>query len=312
MSNAERDSQGLGPRARGAFEAIFSGKGHALHPQDRMEAERFWEWLGGMERPSLDVDTGPADPWWRSPAFAAGIAACLLLAFASFAWWESRRPQQPLYESFASARAERRAIQLVDGSVVTLAADSKVDVRYTPGERRLRLVRGEALFDVAHNPARPFIVEVAHGEIKAVGTAFDVKVRKDDADVTVVDGVVRISMAAVAAGARNDALVQNARKGERVRFGVTARKGERIGVMSQIMNADVDEATAWTRGLLVFRGEPLDEVIATVNRYSRDTVVLSDASKAKLPVYGVLNQGDTAALRDLIQNPETVEIQSRR
>jgi transmembrane sensor len=295
----ERD---LGRRAPAVFEAFLDGRDGGLHPADRYEASEFWTWLGEFERPSERVRPRASWPRW--------VAAAVLVAgiFGSIAWI-ARAPHDPA-RTVVAGHAERRVIELTDGSTVTLAADSRVEIAYTPAERRLRLTRGEALFVVAHNRSRPFIVETRHGEVKAVGTAFDVSVAPREAQLTVVEGVVRIALGNGTHGATAEPIEKLARKGERLVFGVdTAGRGGRTGFIRQAGDVDVEGATAWTRGQLVFHGEPLVKVIAEINRYARDRVVLTDPTAGSIPVYGVVDQGDTAAIRDLVANPHAVAIE---
>lgn len=292
----------LGSRAASVFEAMLGGRRHLVHPDDLNEADAFWDWLGRLDRPA-ETTGAPRRSWRR---FAA-VAAALLLAVSVMLYPQfGNRGESDFVESYQSARAERRVIELADGSVINLAPESRIDVRYGPAERRIRLLDGQGLFDVASNPARPFIVEVAQGEVRAVGTSFDVIAGKDEAAVTVVEGVVRILLAGkdkrVAGGAKE------ARKGELVRFGTSHSDGNQVSFISQSNGADVNSATAWTRGVLIFKGEPLARVIETVNLYSQETVHLSDPSLANLPVFGVIRQGDASALKELIANPGLIEI----
>ncbi|WP_414900521.1 FecR family protein [Sphingomonas flavalba] len=311
----EPPSNRLGTRASAVFDGILAGRTDAIHPDDRAEAEAFWTWLGRFDHPGDGVPVAPPAHRRRWPLGAA-LAATLIASIGVGTWLSARDKtvsSPPRGAEYAAERAERRVLRLTDGSVVTLGGASRVALAYTPAERRIRLTEGEALFNVAHDSQRPFIVEVAHGEIRAVGTAFDVRVAPNQAAVTVVSGVVRIALRGPSVdGARGDTVVKSARKGEQVRFGMLNDGGESVGFISQTKEANVDQATAWTRGVLVFRGEPLAQVVATINRYTHDTVVVTDPRNAALPIYGVVDQGDTSALRELVHDPRVISISKAR
>lgn len=298
----------LGHRAEAVFDALLSGRSDNLHPADRQEAAAFWDWLGDFERP---VEAPPVPSMWQTwPARAAALAAMMLAIIGGITWFVHPATERDFAQHYATGHAERRLIRLADGSTVTLAADSRVAISYTPSERRLRLASGEALFKVAHNAARPFIVETPHGEVRAVGTAFDVAVAAREAEVTVVEGVIRIALRDNARGVRaSEPIEKLARKGERLAFGITARDGGSVGFIRQATDLDAESATAWTRGQLVFRGEPLRDVIAKINLYARDRVVLTDPKAGSMPVFGVVDQGDTATIRDLIADPDAIAIE---
>jgi transmembrane sensor len=122
--------------------------------------------------------------------------------------------------------------------------------------------------------------------------------------------VIRIALRDGARGLRaSEPIEKLARKGERLAFGITARDGGSVGFIRQATDLDADSATAWTRGQLVFRGEPLRDVIAKINLYARDRVVLTDPKAGSMPVFGVVDQGDTAAIRDLIAEPDAIAIE---
>ncbi|MEO7170669.1 MAG: FecR domain-containing protein [Pseudomonadota bacterium] len=295
----------LGHRTEAVFDAFLGGRRGDLHPADREEAEAFWSWLGDFERPAdaPPVARGTGRRWvWA-------VAATLVLAMTGGTVW-MLRPADAFTQHYATGHAERRVVRLADGSTVTLAADTNADVAYTSGERRIRLTRGEALFQVAHNATRPFIVQTQHGEVKAVGTAFDVAVAPREAEVTVVEGVIRIALRGGQQGMRAAEPIEKlARKGERVAFGVAVRDGGSVGFIRQARDLDAESATAWTRGQLVFRGEPLRDVIVKINLYARERVVLTDPQAGSIPVYGVVDQGDTAAIRDLVADPRAIAIE---
>lgn len=301
----ERASDGgLGPRADAVFGRFLAGQQHDLHPADREEASAFWQWLGGFERPQ-EVAEEPRQRWrWAA-------AAAVLVALLGAAVWFARPPvERSFAQHFATGHAERRIVRLADGSTITIAPDSRIAVDYAPNERRILLNAGEALFEVAHNTARPFVVETPHGEVKAVGTAFDIAIAEREAEVTVVEGVIRIALRADPDGAGPAEPIEKlARKGERVAFGIARRDGGSTGFIRQAEDFDAQGATAWTRGKLVFHGQPLREVIAKINLYARGRVVLTDPEAGSIPVYGVVDQGDTAAIRELIANPRAVAIE---
>lgn len=301
--------QRLGRRAEAVFDALLHGRSETLHPGDRDEAAAFWDWLGQRERPADDPSL-PARLWLRWPHLAAAAAVVLALGATLGIGWQMGG--EPGYaRELRTGHGERGLARLPDGSVVTLAADTRVRVAFSHGVRDLRLEQGQALFEVAHNPKRPFIVHTPHGDVRAVGTAFDVTLARDEAEVTVVDGVVRIALERGPGPAR-EPIETLARKGERVAFGL-ARGGQGTFAFIRPSRAvDIEGATAWTQGKLVFHGEPLARVIETINRYSSDRVELADPKAANLPVYGVINQGDTAAIRDLIAHPDAVVIEHRR
>ena len=292
----------LGSRAASVFAAAHSGRRHQVHPDDLKEADEFWEWLGTIERPTDEPDT-PGHKWHRFTQIAAAV---FLFVSATLVWQFYPGRGSDFAETYQSARGERRVLELADGSVITLAPESKVEVRYSKTQRRILLLNGQGLFDVASNKSRPFIVQVAQGEVRAVGTAFDVIAGKDEAAVTVVEGVVRVLLADAKTGVVSGG--KEARRGELVRFGTTRGKNNQVSFISQSNGADVERATAWTRGILIFRGEPLSQVIETVNLYSQETVQLRDPSLANIPVYGVIKQGDATALKDIIGDPGTIEI----
>ncbi len=301
----------IASRAPAVFAAWLSGRGDDLHPADRAEADAFWSWLSDFERPEEQPAPDHEPSRWTASRWMAIAAAVALVAIGIGSWFAIARPSASFERSIIAANGERRVVRLADGSIVTLAAGSRVDIRYERTERRLWLRRGEALFEVAHNRARPFVVQTVHGEVKAVGTAFDVAVGTHDAKVTVVEGVIRIALP-VQPGRLAEPIIKFARKGERLEFGVIDdQKGMgSMGFISQSADADLANTLAWTKGQLIFRGEPLHEVIATINRYATSSkrVNLTNRAAANTPVYGVIDQGDTSAIKALIEDPDAVAI----
>jgi|GEM_PF-233211 len=112
-------------------------------------------------------------------ALAAGVAGV-----AGFLSWQRMAPST----EYATGVGEQSAVQLADGSVITLNTSSRVSVRLSGGQRRVEILRGQANFEVAKDPSRPFIVRAGNGEVRALGTAFDVYERGEDTVVTLEFG----------------------------------------------------------------------------------------------------------------------------
>ena len=297
----------LGERAGPVFERLLDDQYGNVDPREREEAAAFWDWLGTFERPAEPerVSSRAKPLLARGTALVAAVAAaCLVLVTAGVRLPWAGPTAASAAVTYTAGRGERRVIDMHDGSVITLAAESAIEVRYTGTARQVQLERGEALFKVAHNKSWPFIVRAAGGEVKAVGTAFDVALDgRSNAKVTVVEGVIRVAVSSANTG-DHEQIARFVRKGEAVSFGVAPDQEARIGYIGDSTKADPKLATAWTRGMLYFHGEPLDEVVRTANRYAVDQITPPTGATARLRVYGIVAEGDTAALRELIAHPD--------
>jgi len=207
-------------------------------------------------------------------SIGALAAACLVggLAIGVAAW----RP------TYSTGVGQTFTARLEDGSRLQLNTDSQVRVRYSKGERRIELLRGQALFEVAHNAQRPFIVAADGAQVRALGTRFEV--RRDGRTVRVVlaQGSVEIT----------DTAAQAARW--RLTPGQALTLAPGGDAKARAVPVDVPATTAWTTGSLVFQGVPLGEAVAELNRYSRDKIVLGDGVPAQRQISGVFKAGDQA------------------
>jgi transmembrane sensor len=187
---------------------------------------------------------------------------------------------------------EQRLVALADGTRLRLDTDTEVKVRLRDHARDVRLVRGQAFFDVAHDQSRPFIVEADGARVRALGTRFDVRLRDGQAQVTLVEGAVEVTHDRAGDGA--PARAWRLAPGQALTPSATA---------SQPVRVDVAAATSWTSGQLVFHATPLADAVAEVNRYSRTKVVLEAPALSASLVSGKFDAGDTqafvAALCDL-------------
>jgi transmembrane sensor len=185
-------------------------------------------------------------------------------------------------ESVLSTRhGEQRATTLGDGSRVALNTDSHVTVRFAREERRIVLSQGEAMFDVAHDAARPFIVNVGKEQIRALGTAFLVRKDGPEVRVTLLRGRVEVRRTVGEPG-----LMAILQPGDRLSVGAND--------LPTLDRPALETVTAWQRGEILFSDTPLSDAVAEVNRYGRLQVVVADPRLAKLPISGVFATDDTS------------------
>lgn len=219
-------------------------------------------------------------------AGAAGAAAASVAAVA--VGLSSLGPLSALYADHATGVGGRKRVALADGSVVVLNTATAVSVDYSGKERRVVLHDGEALFEVAKDPSRPFIVTAGDMEVTAVGTAFVVRFN----EVTVSEGVVDVKI------------------GNRPPIRVVA--GQRLGVGEgdrfKLSTVDIDTVMAWQRDKLIFNRRPLESVVAELQRYRAGRiVVLGDRLKA-LEVTGVFDLDDTDRILRAIEETTKAQV----
>jgi transmembrane sensor len=174
-----------------------------------------------------------------------------------------------------------------DGSRVILNTDSALRIAVTDRQRRIDLERGEAFFEVAPDPKRPFIVQVGHGRVIAVGTQFSVRREDDRTQVIVSEGTVRFENDNLArAGGSRDRAAANS-SGLLLPAGTIARTQSDDVLVQQKPAAEIEQSLTWRSGLLTFRNTPLADAIAEFNRYNTRKIVIEDPSIAALEVGGI-------------------------
>jgi transmembrane sensor len=231
-------------------------------------------------------DAVPSAPGLRRPrrVAAAMLAASLVLAggvwFAARERWQAAAPP-----TYATTVDGYERVALADGSSLELNAASEVGVHFSPAERRVRLVRGEAHFTVAKDPARPFVVEAGNIAVRAVGTAFNVRLDERAVEVLVTEG--RVAVAAPADERRPVPAAPAAQLAASERI-VVAHSGG-VAARPEVERVDpaaLRAALAWQERRLVFVDTPLAEALAQFNRRNRVQLELADADLATLPIGG--------------------------
>ncbi|MGA9705646.1 FecR family protein, partial [Pseudomonas sp.] len=195
-----------------------------------------------------------------------------------------------LQADYVTQKGEVRTVHLADGSTVELDSASAIRLDYDGVQRRVSVIQGSAIFDVAPmvgKETRPFVVQSAGGQTRALGTRFVVQREDDDqAWVGVLQHSVAISLQASAKNGPSDRVLKE---------GQAARYSLQDGILA-LDQLDVERATSWRRGVLIFDRQPLAKVVEQLNRYRPGRVVLTDADLGNREVSGVfrLDMLDTA------------------
>jgi transmembrane sensor len=253
-------------------------------------------------------------PSKRPSRLLAGLAACLAvvaLAIGGWLWLDGRT-------TYATGVGEQRSLTLADGSIVELNARSEIEVRLSDTERRVELVAGQALFQVAKDPQRPFIVRSGAASVRAVGTQFDVYRRPEDTIVTVLEGRVAVSSAQDVAAARAATAPEQPQSLppgllEKGTHPLLLSAGEqatvaRTGAVKKRAHASLRAATAWVQRQLIFESATLKEIAQELNRYSPRSVVVDPSAPADLRLSGVFSTANIDFLIHFLQQRPGIRV----
>jgi transmembrane sensor len=222
------------------------------------------------------------------------VAATLLIFVGAAAFLGYRLQQDPEY---VTSIGEQRTVPLDDGSRIALNSNSRVQIEFTTEKRIVRLLQGEAFFEVAHNKERPFVVIAGENEVTAVGTAFEVRYEPDHIDVTLVEGKVNVTSTAEPPGARSRVSSSKSGLGKLTSSGYAMTAGERVriakGAPAKVDAPRLDAVTAWRRGEVMLDDTPLPDAVAEMNRYSKNPLIIDGNSIATLRVSGIYHTGDS-------------------
>lgn len=234
---------------------------------------RAYDEIAGMFEEARALRPARQAPRALRPARAA-VATLLAASLAVFAFFDDLAIL--LQADHATGVAEARTVTLPDGSHVELAAGSAIALRFDAGRRGVRLLAGEAWFEVAPDAARPFVVEAAGGTATALGTAFDVALQRSGARVAVGEHAVAVT----SGGSR---IVVGER--QETSFAADAPAHAPASVAAE-------NVAAWRRGALVVEDRPLGEVLATLGRYRHGVVLCLRASTCARRVSGVFSTAE--------------------
>ncbi|MCA0899904.1 MULTISPECIES: FecR family protein [Microbulbifer] len=216
-----------------------------------------------------------------SPLNGLAFACTLMLAvgIAYLAPWQG----EPAAQSYASELAQVRNVTLEDGTRVTLGGDSALEAEFSEDSRRIKLLRGQAFFNVAKDSARPFQVTAQGAEVRVVGTRFDVRTGSKlnpAVKVTVEEGIVDVAR-------KNTVATEDVDKGDsankvRLTAGQQVKVDERA--ISPVSQVDATTVASWRQGKFSYRDAPLSEIVADANRYRQDRIIIGTRELENLRV----------------------------
>lgn len=208
----------------------------------------------------------------RLPRTTVGLASMGLAIVLAFSVWTGFQARS----LHSTTVGEQELVQLSDGSTVRLDTASRVRVRFNGDQRLVELETGQALFTVAHDAARPFIVRAGGAQVTAVGTVFEVRRLSAGVNVTLVSGIVDVKPMAGSV--------------QRLSPGYQAAMTS-AGTITRTV--DLEATTGWTEGRIVFRDTPLWMAVDEVNRYLDKKIRLVPGPVGSQPVNGVFRTGDS-------------------
>lgn len=268
-------------------------------PRNEEEFERqelIWEMLGELKNDSDITQLGRNTtsqyrkeyirrPWQRSGSLAA--AACLIAALAAVLYFARRtvvNAPSAVAQVYATRIGEQRRVILEDGSQVELNTGTQLRVRFTSGSRRLVLERGEAIFYVEHDAARPFIVVAGDTVTRDVGTNFDILYADNRADISVISGRVQAD-ATIGPPSRRQVLLG---AGETTTY-------TPAGGFGSVESANLARIASWQKHRIEFDDSTLLRAVSDFNRYITKKIVVGDPAINSIRVSGVFRCDDAAA-----------------
>jgi transmembrane sensor len=237
------------------------------------------------------------------PVFQPVVLAASVSFLAIMIWLAM--PGNVQKNSYATLIGQQITTTFDDGSIIHLNTNSHIETQFSDEKRIIKLIKGEVLFEVAHDPNRPFIVYAGDRLVQAIGTKFVIHLKSENIQVTVTDGKVKMSKVALNTKLTdieelNNTMIQKddvyIAKGEKVIVGT-----DQTPKLTRIKPDSIKRELSWIDGKLIFVNEELFNVIQEINRYVDIEIVLKDPSLHKTKISGRFNLEDSEALIEAIE-----------
>jgi transmembrane sensor len=238
-----------------------------------------------ITKPQPVVQTTRGSAHWLKTGFAVAASLLIVLGVQTY--------RQTGIEHYQTSKGEQKTIFLADGTRIALNTDSEVIVDMQMFQRKVQLSRGEALFNVSHNPLRPFEVMAGNGKIRDIGTRFDVYAQTNRVDVAVLEGDVNITtsdqQSALTAG--------------------QAATYDANGKLNPAIMPNPQTLTAWEHGKLVFADQPLADVLTQIARYHTVEFQIADPKLRELKISGTFKTANLQLLLETLEAGFSIKAQ---
>jgi len=279
------------------------------HRRAYEELTKVWETLDGLPDPHRALQLPPLSESAETVAAPSrngrrywflAVAATVVAAIGGAMWlfYEGNETQ-----TLATAVGQHRTITLSDGTIVALNTNTIVDTSFSHGAREIFLRKGEAHFGVAQDRSRPFVVHAGDAVVRAIGTAFEVRLRADKhVDVLVNEGRVEVHSTGESEAAIPVVTVRAVSAGEQLSTAATSY------AVVPVSAEQVTSQLAWRDGAVVFDSAPLSQAIAEIQRYTDARIIVSDPTIGTLPVGGRFKTDDLQGFLDGLEAALPVRI----
>lgn len=235
-----------------------------------------------------------AGQWLASGSITAAVALVVAIG------WSILRTEGYVAQSYRTATGEVRNVVLPDGSVVGLNTQTEIEWVGSPSDRRVRLIRGEAYFQVVHDPGRPFRIMLAHSQVQVLGTRFDVYQMADgDVRVSVMSGTVAVE--ALDDGQGVPSWSRRLSAGQQIEYSP-------IGLAADVHAIVASKVIRWREGMMETQGEPLKDFVSDISRYTTERIVIADPRAATQQVGGAFSVRNVDATLDRLSHIAPVTV----
>ncbi|MFT6388428.1 MAG: transmembrane sensor [Cellvibrionaceae bacterium] len=278
-----------------------------LHEASLLKVSDIWDETSALVAETKAVSSPRKNAWSfsSSMAVAAVIFVTLIGVLLSDSMNLNGDAQKPLAVIHETLIGEFKTVTLSDSSRVILNTNSRISVVFNEQSerRRIHLLQGEAYFDVAKDPLRPFVVNVDKREVRAVGTAFNIKSNTRYIEVLVKEGIV--DFVDLSKSAEQNASPDRLTAGQILEIENGSKE------LSRLLPEKVEKRLSWQTGRVVFEGDKLKDVISEVSRYTKTQFIFSDEKAESISVGGSFRIGNVAELLDSIKEGFDVNVEER-
>ncbi len=238
--------------------------------------------------------------WLASGAVWTSGSVTVLVVLVVAIGWSILRSEGYVAQTYHSATGEVRNVVLPDGSIVDLNTQTELEWVGSPSDRRVRLIRGEAYFQVVHDASRPFRIMLAHSEVQVLGTRFDVYQMADgDVRVSVISGTVAVE--ALDDGQGVPSWSRRLTSGQQIEYSP-------VGLVADVHSIVAPKVIRWREGMMETQGEPLKDFVSDISRYTTERIVIADPRAATQQVGGAFSVRNVNATLDRLSHIAPVTV----